>query len=298
MVPRRLSFGWLWFLTFAVVLVVPPYASAQICGHDRVEEISPGVIYKVVSPSWSLDIEINGSNLYVFKLAAGPTGTPRVVVFGLGNGDGSGPGSDDFFAYTGRRPMTEASLDLAGVLAVIDNPSCFGLDSGAKPSVDTRLIAQHAHLDHANQEMVEAVKASALRFQAAHYHVRDHQLLTCEGSYEGQELEDTLNCGFQFDGPEDQNPFRGHPYRLTIQSADWQPLGSANDPECQTLLSFNLADGRQVRIEADRGHTPGGLVLVVDPQAGHGGLAFLSTTRGASHCRYPGYWELEPHNFS
>jgi len=157
-------------------------------------------------------------------------------------------------------------------------------------------LIQHAHLDHANQEFVDAIQATDLAPVSFQYHAGDHQLLTCDGTFEGQVLEDGPYCNFHSGGPLEDNPFRGHPFEIPINLGDWDLIGSLVDNDCSTVVaSYVLADGRQARVYRDTAHTSGGMNIVVDPYGGDAGMAFFSTTNIGASCDYPGFLEFVPH---
>ncbi len=245
-----------------------------------------GLVYKHTSPSGL------GSNIYVFKAMSSAIGTPRVVIFGMGNGNGNGAGSQDWQVYTGHRPPCQALDDVNSIVDVMINQ--FGIASVSQAQIS--IIIQHAHLDHANQEFVDEWKALNPLSLQVYYHQRDHELLTCDGQFQGVELEEGPYCGVPLPpgGDPDDHPFLGHPFAFPINIADWTALGTPGEAVCtDPIINFTLADGAQLTGYNDDGHTLGGITMFLDNAA-----AFTSTRRCTSACALENMLIYEPHNFA
>ena len=182
----------------------------------------------------------NTSNIFIIRGLAG-----AVWLFGAGYGN---PGEEYLQWGGGARggPSRDAASDAFDVGQVIEQ--CMGIAPG---SAQLRFIVPHAHLDHVNSDLLNALAELGYDMTTVpmHVHTRDALQVTCNSPC----------CGSQpCEGEGDPNFANPHlPAWTSQQLANVVPLG-ANEDACDAeVFSFETASLGRFSVRAIPGHTAG-----------------------------------------
>lgn len=264
--PHTVIMKYVLHLLFSAILSATGLAHAECAYYSEesspfgIENLVSGQFYAVHSATLLTDGQGNAvidadSNIYVIHGVADLNGYTTVWLFGAGYGDpGSAQQMSDISGYVGpeRDAYRSALADAQDVDCIITQE--FSL---SPEYVKLRFITPHGHLDHVNNEFLEALTSSlnySLSSSQFMVHAADYPSLLCSAICCG-----TTPCN-------GANAFWGVPYEPPFSSAilnRFQTLGQAHIPgSCNVLMTFQSAMGQwQVRHESSTSHSAGILFL-------------------------------------